>query len=95
MRVRIVSEKTLKNSIYFGGCRTRRQRFWWVYCHDHKRWVDLGNRYMPGNKPIDITIDLDAGRYELGTGPHQGGIRKPFEVLEATTHAVQTVRVLK
>ena len=83
MLVRIQSSRTLANSVFFGGCASPQQRFWWMRDLTRCRWVDLGNRYMEGNKPIDVEVELEPGDYEAGCGPRgRRGIRCKFTVPE-------------
>ncbi len=82
MKVKIQTQGALLNNVYYGGC-SKTQRYWWVYSYTKKAFVDIGNRYMQGNRPLDIELDLPAGVYELGVGPHgPRGIRHKFEVPE-------------
>lgn len=94
MRVQIQTQRMLLNSVYYGGC-SKAQRYWWLWSFGKKRFVDIGNRYAQGNKPLCVELDLPAGVYELGVGPGGiKGIRHKFEVPEedhGTDYVVVTV----
>jgi hypothetical protein len=73
--------KCLDPSVYFGGCKDKNQRYWWLWDLDSNRFVSLGDKYKRGREPIDLWLELAPGRYELGVGPRPPrGIRIPITV---------------
>lgn len=83
MLVRIKSNRTLANSVFMGGCTYPQQKFWWVRDLTRKCFVTMQNRYMEGNKPLDVSLRLEPGDYEVGCGPRgKRGIRCKFTVPE-------------
>ena len=79
MRIKIKCSQTLKNSVYYGGC-TRNQRYWWLYDIKRSKFIGIGNAYRRGIEPLDATVDLPPGSYEVGCGPGRAGIRQSFEL---------------
>lgn len=79
MLIRLRSNSCMSNTSFhkraFGG-----QKYWWLRSVDTGDFVYLGEKYR-GDRKLDIEIDLQSGRYLLGTGPkHKFGIRQYFEL---------------
>lgn len=77
MLIRLKSRNCMSNTSFhkraMGG-----QKFWWLRNIDTEDFVSLGGKYR-GDQKLNVEIDLQPGRYLLGTGPKQKyGIREYF-----------------
>ena len=92
MKMRIKSGGALSNTTFHRRCFGR-QKFWWL------RELDGGFIEIPevrGDQDFDLELDLEEGRYVLGTGPNgQHGIRQPKEVSAAEIEKMEYIAELK